>query len=503
MPSANQHTDPSRIIFYDEDTMLPGGVLRRLDFAQCRAELWFPVAVEDGRAIVAAVRPEDPAVARAAAERLGVAEARAVACPEEDVIRLIENNYDINPNFPPSAGRTPLAKARTFLAGHRSFLSGFRTTLARGRTGLSMFRTGLAFLTIFSLLMRLFGLGWLAPVDAVLLFLSLYLIVDGLVWYLPVRRHSKGRLHPICPTKGAGLSVIEVLDPGGRPRFVRSPDVPGAAELFSHWDDLTGVERRRVLALERTEYAAERTRRAILRTTMARSRTGMALGRTGISLAGLGFGLVRRAPSGPWQIASYLILAVGLLMIFEGLRWYLPGREAGRQSLRTPPPTHMEWLWSLILPPALDGGWGSPRNPACAGPGLGLTPGIFGTTGLALERTLLAERRNLMAGLRTNLARSRTGLAYIRTGMNFTAVGAGLLIGLGYRHPAFTILEIGVIVLGVLLVLDGCYWHIPARRAAAMLPYCHTDLEIPYPDYGEPAEEWSRLTVELEEGGYV
>jgi uncharacterized membrane protein YidH (DUF202 family) len=491
MSSKNKPTDFPQIIFYSEDTTIAGSTLRRLDFSECRSGLWFPVAVEAERAIVAAARPEDPEVIRAAAERLGVAEVRAVACPEEDVVRLIENNYDLLPGFPVEAGRTPLAKVRTFLAGHRSFLSGFRTTLARGRTGLSMFRTGLAFLAIMTLLLRFFHANRLIPVELVLLVISLYLVVDGLIWYLPARRLSKGKLRQVCSLAGPEISVIEVKDPGGKPRFERSAEISGANELFAHWDDLAGVERRRMLAIERTEYAAERTRHATLRTTMARSRTGMALGRTGISLTGLGLGLVRHTAPGPWQIASYAILIVGMLMILEGLRWYLPGREAGRQSLHSLQFTHKNWLWTRILPPALEG-----RGSACARQGHGLTPGIFGTTGLALERTLLAERRNLMAKLRTNLARSRTGL-------NFIAVGTGLIVGLAARQSSMTMLEIGIIAFGVLLVTDGCYWHFPVRRAVRLLPYCYTDQDIPYPDYAVPAEDWDRLTVELEEGGHA
>jgi len=118
------------------------------------------------------------------------------------------------------------------------------------------------------------------------------------------------------------------------------------------------------------------------------------------------------------------------------------------------------------------------------------SPGIWATTGLALERTVLAERRNVMARLRTVMARSRTGLAFIRTGMSISAVGAGLLVSFGASSPAWTALDVLLVASGLLFAGDGLAWHLPAERARRQLPYCFCDVEITVPDYGRPAHLW-------------
>ena len=150
--------------------------------------------------------------------------------------------------------------------------------------------------------------------------------------------------------------------------------------------------------------------------------------------------------------------------------------------------------WGLVLPPES----AAPGEPETAGRdprgGVqgGVTPGVWGSTGLALERSLLAERRNVMARLRTHMARARTGLSFIRTGMNFTAVGLGLLVSFGFSSLGWTALETAVLGLGVLLVADGLYWHLPADKVRRALPYCYHGLEIALPDYARPVGEWPK-----------
>jgi uncharacterized membrane protein YidH (DUF202 family) len=117
-------------------------------------------------------------------------------------------------------------------------------------------------------------------------------------------------------------------------------------------------------------------------------------------------------------------------------------------------------------------------------------PGIWATTGLALERTVLAERRNVMARLRTIMARSRTGLAFVRTGMGISAVGAGLLVAFGVSSPFWTALNVLLVAAGLLFIVDGLVWHLPAERSRRQLPYCFCDMEITVPDYGRPAGSW-------------
>jgi uncharacterized membrane protein YidH (DUF202 family) len=178
----------------------------------------------------------------------------------------------------------------------------------------------------------------------------------------------------------------------------------------------------------------------------------------------------------------------------EGLYWYIPGRRAGTESARlVRKKENGENIWDLIFP----------SSPANAGPSFSDScplrvrpsgaPGVWATTGLALERTLLAERRNVMARLRTVMARSRTGMAFIRTGMSIAAVGLGLLIYFGTGNAAWTAFEIVTAALGLTFIADGLYWYIPAERIRRQFPYCFGEIEIALPDYGRPVRTWRKV----------
>lgn len=505
----SRHTIPPGVhdLEFDEELLVPRALLKLLDLDDLRKAGWLPLSVEDGAARVAAVHPGDPAVAANIRRALGVERIDFLRISAADLDRTIANNEDVNPGFPGLANRTSLAKTRTHLANRRSLLASRRTVFAKGRTGLAMLRTGLAFATALLLLLRIAGLGWTSLVELALLAAGLFLMLDGLRWYLPARALSRLRMTsglPEPPGEAAGVSALHVTfddADGFRPRFRRTPPVPGARELREDWDGLSPVMRRRFLALDRTDLAEERTLLAYFRTLMAKSRTGMALGRTGVALAGIGTALVRQFPGADGGLPGWTLIALGLAMTLEGLSWYLPGRKAGRESVAAARDAEARpGAWSLVLPP-------QPGQPEQSSPhgrelpaGLrgGGGPGIWGSTGLALERTLLAERRNVMARLRTHMARARTGLAFIRTGMNFTAVGLGLLVSFGLGSAAWSGLEACVLGLGLLLAVDGLYWYLPADRVRKRLPYCRHGLEIALPDYARPVDQWQR--TEFDDG---
>jgi uncharacterized membrane protein YidH (DUF202 family) len=171
----------------------------------------------------------------------------------------------------------------------------------------------------------------------------------------------------------------------------------------------------------------------------------------------------------------------------------MPGRRAGMEGLATVRAAEEKpTIWDFVFPPPH-------RQPdpedyfSSALPIKGShAPGIWATTGLALERTVLADRRNVMARLRTVMARSRTGMAFIRTGMSLSSVGTGLLVYFGAGSAAWTVFDVALIVTGAALVADGFYWHVPAEKVRRQFPYCFADLEITVPDYGRPAREWRK-----------
>ncbi len=407
-------------------------------------------------------------------------------------MRSLEESFDLNPGFPPSAGRTPLAKVRTYLAVLRSHMASTRTALARGRTGLSFIRTGISFIAIAIVILRIFGGGPLVPLEILLLFGGTAMIADGLRWYLRAR-HAARVLSDFTQTEPTGgTTVLEVRNTGDQPVFSRTPPVPGAEQQRRAWSALSPVMRRRFLASDRTDLAEERTALAWYRTWMARARTGLAFTRTGVAFAGLGIALLRQFLSGPWMVGGLLLLAVAISIAVEGFLWYVPGRRAGNEggaSVRKS--ADAAGIWDLLFPPShrssLGAGVAVPESLRMVS-----SPGIWGTTGLALERTLLAERRNVMARLRTVMARSRTGLSFVRTGLSVAGVGTALLIYFGARSLPWMLFDITLILSGIFFTLDGLYWHLPAEKIRRQFPYCYADLEIPLPDYGRPAASWPK-----------
>ena len=474
----------------EADFEVPKAFRGRGALAAMRAGLWVPIGCDGPTVLVAAAHPEREGLAQEAATALGASDVAVLPAAREAIARILDNSADVCPGFPPEAGRVELAKVRTYLAARRSFLAGFRTTLARGRTGLSMFRTGIAFLTVVLVLLRIFGLGPALPFEALLCGAGLFFIVDGILWYLPARRMSHRGLPACVPEPDPELGNTGVLAVSADlrwPRFRWLPAVPGAQALRAAWELLSPVARRRFLAMDRTALALERTTLAELRSIMARSRTGLALGRTGIAVAGVGIAMIRQFHHGPWDVASFGLIGVGAVMALEGLSWYLPARRAGRLC-------HAAMCRAAACP--------SPRtldrpDAACALGQEDACDGLYGTTGLALVRTVLAEERNVLARLRTQMARGRTGLSFIRTGLNAVAVGLGLLAWFGTASTGWTVFNLCLSGTGVALLADGLYWYLPAAAERRRSGLCTDDFELAVPDYAAPESSWGRASAGL------
>ncbi|HSA77226.1 MAG TPA: DUF202 domain-containing protein, partial [Nitrospirota bacterium] len=480
---------------YDEGIIISQQIIRRMDMERLKHALWLPLSVMEGKAEVIACRPESLAVLADIKKTLGVhAVAFRVALPS-DLVRIIEHNQDLNPGFPPSAGRTPLAKVRTFLADRRSMLSCYRTSLAKGRTGLAFLRTGISFIAISLVLFRVFGVGYLTIAEGLLFAMGVMMTIDGMKWYQPARRVGKKPLECASTEPTGGTSVLEVSSPGDEPVFTRSPEVSGADKLRQGWSTLSPIMRRRFLASDRTDFAEERTVLACSRTLMARARTGLSFTRTGIAFIGLGIAMLRQFPDGSaWTAVYATLILMGAAMVAEGFYWYLPGRRAGKTSCQAVKRSESKpSIWAAVFPPLIEQrGFKATRTPLPPVKGFA-SPGIWATTGLALERTLLAERRNVMSRLRTIMARSRTGMAFIRTGMSISAVGLGLLVYFGAGNTVWTIFDALLILAGLLLIADGLYWYLPAENTRKQFPYCYGEMEIAIPDYGIPARSWQKV----------
>jgi uncharacterized membrane protein YidH (DUF202 family) len=228
-------------IEYDEGITASRNVLRLMDPVMLKAGLWMPLAVNKKKAEVIAYSPDDSALTGKIREVLGVDEIEFKVGLPGDIVRIIENNFDLNPDFPTTAGRTPLAKVRTYLAERRSGLAEQRTALARGRTGLAFLRTGIAFITIAATLIRMVGVGYLSIIEILLLILGIDAVFDGFKWYLPVRKDARRILDYSAKEGPAGYTALQVSNTGGDPIYSRSEVVEHADALRAGWSKLSPV----------------------------------------------------------------------------------------------------------------------------------------------------------------------------------------------------------------------------------------------------------------------
>jgi uncharacterized membrane protein YidH (DUF202 family) len=337
--------------------------------------------------------------------------------------------------------------------------------------------------------LMVFGIGYAIVPEALLIGVGLLMTIDGLLC-LPPRKLAKKSLALPATESTFGTTVLETASSGDHPSVRRTRQVEGAGLLRSRWKSLSPVMRRRFLAIDRTDMAEERTILANYRTIMSRARTGLAFTRTGIASVGLGIALLRQFAFGPWAIFDSALILAGTALTFEGFYWYFSGRQAGTKSLEDMEQiTERKSIWDFMFPPI-----NKRTSPGDLPATLFIqgAPGIWGTTGLALERTLIAERRNVKSRLRTFMARSRTGLALVRTGISIFSVGAGLLFYFGLSNLFWTVFNLILMAIGAVAIVDGFYWHFPAERVRIQFPYCFSDMEIALPDYGRPSSSWKK-----------
>jgi uncharacterized membrane protein YidH (DUF202 family) len=481
---------------YDENITASYFLTKQLEIEKLKKNLWFPLSVEQDKAEVIVYNPYDASIIEDIKNTLEVERISFLIALPSDLVRIIENNFDLNPGFPPSAGRTPLALVRTFLAERRSKLSCYRTSLAKGRTGLAFLRTGISFITIAMVFFRIFGFGYLTILEAAFLIAGIVMSYDGLIWYLPARKTGSKKVDCSSTEPTGGTTVLELSNPGNNPCFKRTAVIRGAERLYSNWNDLSPVMRRRFLASDRTDLAEERTTLACHRTMMARARTGLAFTRTGIAFIGVGIALLRlkQFHTSSWTVFDIALILMGVLMSLEGLHWYMPGRRSGIECFESvKKAADKKNIWDFIFPPVHRRPDYQDIRSSVPPVRQSHSPGIWATTGLALERTVLAERRNVMARLRTVMARSRTGMSFIRTGMSIFSVGMGLLVYFGMGNISWTIFDIMLILTGLLFIADGLYWHLPAEKIRKQFPYCFGEMEIMIPYYGEPVRLWKKV----------
>jgi uncharacterized membrane protein YidH (DUF202 family) len=102
---------------------------------------------------------------------------------------LAEHSTYLNPT-PSSKTRTMFARERNVLAAQRTIAACYRTIYARARTGLAFIRTGISFTSIGIAVLSYFGFGLLTSFNIWLIAAGLLMLVDGTLWYWPVRKEQ-------------------------------------------------------------------------------------------------------------------------------------------------------------------------------------------------------------------------------------------------------------------------------------------------------------------------
>ncbi|WP_417913613.1 DUF202 domain-containing protein [Candidatus Electronema sp. JM] len=325
---------------YDERLPIPPDFLPKLSGPALLKEGWFPIFLEeDGTVTVAASNPAAPGLCASVRQTLGCSNVVCMVTLPEDVQWFIQDYLHAPPGLLIGTERTGLAYWRNTMAQWRTLLACCRTDMAKARTALAFGRFGLSLITVAMTLLRLTPPR--LPKPAAFLLLALGLLCNGLgvAVYLRIRR---SQLRPpgsqtIMEVTAATISFLEQYHFPEELKGSLPPPQTGASmlarlgELLADYSTILfpapPSRERTHLARERNVLAAQRTVAACYRTIYARARTGLAFTRTGVSFFSFGVGLILYFGLGLNTIFDALLIAAGLLMITDGLLWYLPVRK--------------------------------------------------------------------------------------------------------------------------------------------------------------------------------
>jgi uncharacterized membrane protein YidH (DUF202 family) len=331
---------------YDERLPIPPALLREMPGPRLAAEGWFPVIMDaDGTVVVVAVDPADPELPAAVTAVMGEGKYQYRVTLPEDIVWLIQDFLHAPPGELIGTERTGLAYWRNTMAQWRTRMACYRTDLAKGRTALAVVRAGLALTTIADTLLRSgsFRVGTVLPM--VVLTLGLALIAGGAPVYLGVRRSrlTPPRDQTLVEMTGATLMFLEnyhfSVENHSAPKASKATMLARLGDFLADYSTIIypvpASRERTHLARERNVLAAQRTIAGCYRTIYARARTGLAFIRTGVTFLGIGLGLLTYFGLGLNTPFDLILMAVGLLMIIDGLLWYLPVRREQAELPRT------------------------------------------------------------------------------------------------------------------------------------------------------------------------
>ncbi len=333
-------------IEYDERLPIPPELLPPLNSEQQARAGWFPVLKNrDGSIVIAAVDPKAPGLTAEVSACLGPGRYEFRVTLADDIQWFVLDFLHAPPGQLIGTERTGLAYWRNTMAQWRTLMACYRNDMAEGRTALAFTRTGLAIVTLTMTLMRSHLFKAPFALFVLLILFGTVLSVSFLPAYLRVRR---SRLSPpghqtLVEVTAATLLFLENF------HFIDGINTPPSqsketmlarlGDFLANYSTIlypSPASRERThLARERNVLAAQRTIAACYRTIYARARTGLALTRTGVSFMSIGIGFITYFGLGLNTLFDLMLIVVGLLMVIDGILWYLPVRKEQAELPRT------------------------------------------------------------------------------------------------------------------------------------------------------------------------
>lgn len=332
---------------YDEKMPIPPELLSGLDSERLSLSQWFPVIKDGDTVVIAANNPEDPAVLSEIRKYIRAERYEFWVALSEDIQWFIQDFLHAKPGYLIGTERTGLAYWRNTMAHWRTRLACYRNDLAKGRTGLAFLRWGLGFIAISDTLMRTHKLDSMFYLYWIMMAAGLFLGIVGLSNYLKIRksRMRPPEHHTLVEVTSATVHFLEnyhFLEDTGMVVSTKGTMLARLGDFLSdHCTILypSPASRERThLARERNVLAAQRTVAACYRTIYARARTGLAFIRTGISFSSVGFGLIHFFGFSLLTVFDSLLITAGILMVMDGILWYMPVRKEQSEIPRCPVP---------------------------------------------------------------------------------------------------------------------------------------------------------------------
>jgi len=323
-------------IEYDERMLIPPELLYGLDSEKLCVSLWFPVARLGSRIIIAACNPKDEFVREEVEKFFNTKEYTICVALSEDIQALIQDFLCGPPDNIIGKERTGLSYWRNTMAEWRTRLAGYRTNFAKVRTYFSLQRKGLGLIAIARLLMGMHKFPQLVPIYWAMIVIGFILVIAGFYSYFMIK-HS--RITPPDHRKMLEITAATLMFLRNYQFFQKEKiDTPVYTFTLAHlFESLKNHcvfiassldnKIRSALSHERTALAARRTIAACFRTVYARGRTGLSFMRSGVAFVSLGLGLMVHFGLGVLSIFDVFIILVGIWMLIDGTKNYLPVRK--------------------------------------------------------------------------------------------------------------------------------------------------------------------------------